>query len=457
MGVEFRSRLEDYMPAVELNFPSTPAFGDYKPFLDHAVAHPAKANTKLLEYLILNYTKPGDVILDPMAGSGSTGVVAALHGRNAIQIDIEEKFYKWMEMAKLKVERHSSLLPKGWIRNICGDARKLSEILSKIDVCITSPPYLNVDNVKENSEKFWRKAREEGKRWGSKPPSGTEEKQMTSQDNIGNLPLGPVDAILTSPPYSNTISRNGGPVNVNNVGISTITAREYSNNKDNIANLPIGNIDAIITSPPYTNTAAENPNIVELQRKGWVKSGDMAKFFPSNLSDGNINNLPFGNIDTIITSPPYATSTSGGYQNVHGTETYGDSKDNIGNLKSSDMEYEALVKGLMTRDGKPTYLSEMMKVYREMYMVLKPNGLAMIIVKPLIRNKKIVDLPYHTWLLMSRVGFKLEKLYKLRLQNQSFWRTLYYKKHPNVPRIAHEYVLICRKPRTSGRGGGQPS
>ncbi|MCR6692821.1 MAG: site-specific DNA-methyltransferase, partial [archaeon YNP-LCB-003-016] len=91
MVEEFKSRLEDYIPAVELNFPSTPAFGKYKPFLDHAVAHPAKANTKLLEYLILNYTKPGDVILDPMAGSGSTGVVAALHGRNAIQIDIERK------------------------------------------------------------------------------------------------------------------------------------------------------------------------------------------------------------------------------------------------------------------------------------------------------------------------------------------------------------------------------
>lgn len=47
----------------------------------------------MLEFLILNFTNEGDIILDPMAGSGSTGVVAALHNRNAIQIDIEPKFY----------------------------------------------------------------------------------------------------------------------------------------------------------------------------------------------------------------------------------------------------------------------------------------------------------------------------------------------------------------------------
>jgi hypothetical protein len=124
---------------------------------------------------------------------------------------------------------------------------------------------------------------------------------------------------------------------------------------------------------------------------------------------------------------------------------YSDSESNIGNLKSSDEEYEALARGLMTRDGKPTYLSEMLKVYAQMFKVLKPGGLAIVVIKPFIRNKKVVDLPYHTWLLMSRVGFKLEKLYKLRLKSQSFWRILYYRKNPDVPRIAHEYVIVTRK------------
>jgi hypothetical protein len=47
---------------------------------------------------------------------------------------------------------------------------------------------------------------------------------------------------------------------------------------------------------------------------------------------------------------------------------------------------------------------------------------------------------------MEQVGFKLEKLYKLRLQQESFWRILYKKKYSDVPEIRHEYILVCRKP-----------
>jgi ubiquinone/menaquinone biosynthesis C-methylase UbiE len=90
----------------------------------------------------------------------------------------------------------------------------------------------------------------------------------------------------------------------------------------------------------------------------------------------------------------------------------------------------------------------MLKVYSEMWKVLKPGGLAIIVIKPFIRKKKVVDLPYHTWLLLKKVGFKLVKLYKLRLKNVSFWRVLYEKKYPSVPKLRHEYILVCKK-----RGG----
>ena len=42
-------------------------------------------------------------------------------------------------------------------------------------------------------------------------------------------------------------------------------------------------------------------------------------------------------------------------------------------------------------------------------------------------------------------GKSLVKLFKLRLQQESFWRILYYKKYPNVSKIAHEYILITEK------------
>jgi hypothetical protein len=38
--------------------------------------------------LILRYTEPGDTVLDPMAGSGTTCIEAALLGRNCIAVDV---------------------------------------------------------------------------------------------------------------------------------------------------------------------------------------------------------------------------------------------------------------------------------------------------------------------------------------------------------------------------------
>jgi len=377
--LEFRSKLEDLMVAEELLFEPTPAFGEYKPFLEHAVAHPAKANTRLLEFLVERFTKAGDVILDPMAGSGSTGVVAALHGRNAVQVELEKKFYEWMEKAREKVEKHPTLISKGWIKNICGDARRLSELLTQVEfeptAVITSPPY------------------ETQHQGGLDPnPVGTCIKERyPSKNNIANLPLGEISA---SPPYAETYSagKAGKAIRTGETKIheEKHLARPYTENlnKENIGNLPLGEISAIITSPPYERQLHDS---AEKRAAGaWNGSElDVQK------------NLPMG---------------------------YSENPENIGNLK------------------RETYLEAMLRVYGEMWKVLKPGGLAIIIVKPFIRNKKVVDLPWHTWLLMAKVGFTLEKLYKLRLRTASFWRILYYKKYPNVPKINHEYVLICKKP-----------
>jgi DNA modification methylase len=42
--------------------------------------------------VILSSTKPGDVILDPMAGTGTTGFVAKKLNRHFIMIEINKKY-----------------------------------------------------------------------------------------------------------------------------------------------------------------------------------------------------------------------------------------------------------------------------------------------------------------------------------------------------------------------------
>jgi len=617
----FRSRLEDIVPAEELLFEPTPGFGYYAPWLKHAVAHPAKMNTWLLEYLIRAFTEPCDTVLDPMAGSGNTGTVAALLGRNAVQVELERKFWEWMEKARENVEKTETATPKGRIVNICGDARRLSELLSQADAAITSPPYSNIAKSKEGAisphmqgliskrgipvKEFAHnveKLKEAVKIAQAKIPF----KYSDNPRNIGNLPHGDISAVITSPPYSecpgsvyeglgerveklfkegkitreqyehfkgrkayfeeaakpypqsngqiaslphgdinvvitspphgntylgggdpekrkqrliraghdpkdflggkarNAVLKHYGEVdvcitsppysealsekagggskkNVLGVGITSDGGKQaqgapapYSTSEENIDNLPHGNIDAVITSPPYLKSAESGAG-VNRQREGDVKIGCSTVGRTVAHPEAIDSTKEYGSIDTVITSPPYEGSLEGTTRHTRGgiasrdpalAQTgsyatvmsfgvpvgYSPSKDNIGNLKSSDEEYEALANGLM-KNGRPTYLSEMLKVYGEMFKVLKPGGLAIIVVKPFVRNKKVVDLPYHTWILMAKVGFRLARLYKLRLFRLSFWRILQYKKHPDVPIIAHEYVLVCQKP---GSEPGKP-
>jgi DNA modification methylase len=775
-----------------------------------------------------------DVILDPMAGTSSTGIIASLLGRHSVCVELEQKFCEWSRRNVECLEKAGK--KRGEIRIIQGDARRLSQLLKGVGfeptTAITSPPhgdtYLGGGDPEKRKERLLKAGHDPKEFLGGRARNAV----IKHYDEV--------DVCITSPPYSDAISKQGGPVGVRNVGISTITAREYSQNPENIGNLPLGEVSTIITSPPYSSTkmtkkqdeffeqmvktvlpgrdvekikrryksdydSKENignlshgnidavitsPPYVETITQGgttkcykekygyqqeenkgyseskenignlplgeistiitsppyanqevgkgirpnrWEKIKDKEGFkgrkewktgTPSHYSDNkeNIGNLPLGNVDSVITSPPYKTEmrgsglnkddkglelgckwngystnpdnidnlplgnidtviTSPPYENaVHCRghselqerltqekslfmDEYGGSKGNIGNLKTetclSDLtelleiidskpyksveevysvwftikrytnvttsfikkkseprkgsgcgfiekltlakivenhvrsqlkdaegvivyggkawgyiyqkkQEEKLVRqtsahgqlqgnlrllpiegdlspslAVLTRlfgredtqdgeekdstlqeldsstllvlnanyaelkqntriftmlsrlqkavkipkttllfyvisaivqlrtssthDGsqnlepyakylalasqlwrllnpsKPTYLSEMYKVYMEMFKVLKPNGLAIIIVKPFIRNRKVVDLPWHTWLLMAKVGFKLEKLYKLRLKQQSFWRILQYRKFPDIERICHEYVIIARK------------
>lgn len=73
-----------------------------------ARVHPTQKPVALIRWLIDYYTKPGDLILDPYMGSGTTLRAALDQGRRAIGIEIEEKY------CAIAAERLSqSVLPFG--------------------------------------------------------------------------------------------------------------------------------------------------------------------------------------------------------------------------------------------------------------------------------------------------------------------------------------------------------
>jgi site-specific DNA-methyltransferase (adenine-specific) len=68
--------------------------------------HPTQKPVKLLETIIEIFTDPGDVVIDPVAGSGSTLVASDNLDRKSYGFEIKMNFFKsgekWIEQNKLK-------------------------------------------------------------------------------------------------------------------------------------------------------------------------------------------------------------------------------------------------------------------------------------------------------------------------------------------------------------------
>ena len=93
--------------------------------------------------LILRYTKPGDLVLDQMVGSGTTMVECKLLGRNGIGVDINRDA---LMVAWDRLNFGYRPLDEDWVNPTIdlyeGDARNLDRIKDdSIDLVATHPPY----------------------------------------------------------------------------------------------------------------------------------------------------------------------------------------------------------------------------------------------------------------------------------------------------------------------------
>ena len=66
------------------------------------LGHPTQKSLQLMEDIVTIHTNPGDLILDPFMGSGSTGAAALKNGRRFLGIEFEKEYF---EMAKKRLEK----------------------------------------------------------------------------------------------------------------------------------------------------------------------------------------------------------------------------------------------------------------------------------------------------------------------------------------------------------------
>ncbi|TCM87569.1 site-specific DNA-methyltransferase [Rhodovulum steppense] len=69
-------------------------------------AHPTQKPEALLHRVLLATTNPGDVVLDPFFGTGTTGAVARMLGRDFIGIEREESYRKVAEARLARVRKY---------------------------------------------------------------------------------------------------------------------------------------------------------------------------------------------------------------------------------------------------------------------------------------------------------------------------------------------------------------
>ncbi|WP_078492513.1 TRM11 family SAM-dependent methyltransferase [Streptomyces yerevanensis] len=112
-------------------------------YVSGSAAHPAKMLPAIAAHAIATYTEPGDVVLDPMCGIGTTLVEAVHLGRHALGTEYEPK---WAHLAEQNLRHADTQGATGAGAVYCGDARRLTALIPAafhglVDLVVTSPPY----------------------------------------------------------------------------------------------------------------------------------------------------------------------------------------------------------------------------------------------------------------------------------------------------------------------------
>ena len=112
-------------------------------YLPGSTAHPAKMLPAIAHHAIAAYSQPGELVVDPMCGIGTTLVEATRLGRDAVGVELEPR---WADLARANLAHAHAAGTTGTGRVVTGDARRLPDVLGRgltgrVAVVVTSPPY----------------------------------------------------------------------------------------------------------------------------------------------------------------------------------------------------------------------------------------------------------------------------------------------------------------------------
>lgn len=414
-------------------------------------AHPAKFAFGLVVRIVRHgidrgYWKASDTIGDPFGGVACGGIVCGYHGLNWVGVELEPRF---VECGNANLAMHGprwlAAEQTNRVTLLQGDSRRFAEIVGQhLAGAVTSPPYADSDQNYASGWKYidptkavhTRFSKQREAEYGSEP------------GQIGALPAGSLDATITSPPYVDSINdRNGIDHSKFQSGTrygpnSQANMQGYGQTDGQIGAIrSAGDLDAAISSPPFT---IDQPCASQSQAKKDYHAftrGDGTKRDQNMVSDGNIQQLPHGDLDGAVTSPPFEDQ-----EPSHGQ-------------RGSFVPPKQKGRGFV--ESGETYWSAMALVYRQMWLALRPGAVCAIVLKDYVSKGQRVPLCDQTCRLLESCGFDVFERSRCWLvketrepslfggehvttkQRKSFFRRLAEKN--GSPRIDWEEVVWCKR------------
>lgn len=431
--------------------------------VDDAFAHPAKFSRalirKIYDHVIAEgWATKGDSVVDPFGGVALGGLDAMRHGLNWYGCELEQKF---VELGGRNIalwnERYSRMPNWGTARLLQGDSRKLEEVFSAANCCISSPPYAG--GCAHNG--------------GDDPKP--ENLRGGDYHSVG-LHLG-----VSSPPYAGYDDHGGRataaerdrrrlerlrPDLSGRFDTCFKGSEEYGQTEGQLGAMREGDHSIAISSPPYVGSLANAKNYADPEKAKADSEREFMQHRSSTYADlrygdteGNLGAMPEGQL--CVSSPPYEGIRQDGagiaLESGNGFGAYTDEaadlwhtqrdQNNIGNLKTGE-----------------TFWSASRLILEQLHQVLTPDAHAVFVVKSFVRDKKIVDFPAQWAQLCEAVGFKLlhdhhallteehgkqdtltgeGQKARRTVERKSFFRRLAEQK--GSPRIDYENVLCFRK------------
>ena len=142
----FRNRLNDLTPKQWLKFQKSWFIHSPPPRRREVKQHPAKFPETMAQEFVEFFTKRGQVVLDPMVGTGSTLCACLRSGRHSIGIELNPEYATMAaEIVDAEQEKLGDKTAELRAEVINHDAALLDELdLPTIDYVLTSPPYWDI-------------------------------------------------------------------------------------------------------------------------------------------------------------------------------------------------------------------------------------------------------------------------------------------------------------------------